>query len=167
MISTLKDAKKELGNIRSTNYVGKYPLFRANYFDEIDESRSLSGVIVDSKIDPDLQHHGDYYWLLSTFFPGITCDPEGKNYVTTEYHKKNGNEKSFIGPGMGLNCLLDTNSFAGKIIVRSGFYRMIIEKGSKNSDYSVSIKRKKDTPKFNGNLIAVHLPIKDKEFINE
>jgi len=166
MIEVLRDAYIDTKNITTSvpNEI-RFPIFHLNLH-EPNKKLNDDRLKVDSRIVPNegfLSKIGywnyDYYWLLSTFFPGVTSDPKGKSITLREDTRA-----KYRNRGMGLYVLLHTvvNIFNGKIVVRTGRYNMVIKQNSsKANNYDVDIKRRPEClPLFSGNLIAVHLPLK-------
>lgn len=166
MIKSLKTVAESGINIRTSYKPFHFPVFRVNYKDEFNPELSNIFIPISSSKTPTLKDE-EYFWLLSTFFPGITRDVIGETHVKGNPSNSNGSKLDFEQPGMGLCCLLDTavKAFNGEIVVRTDKYRMVIKKASRKIykgykfDYLVSIKKKASIPDFNGNLFAVHIPV--------
>ncbi|PZR30044.1 MAG: hypothetical protein DI535_00660 [Citrobacter freundii] len=171
MIDVLKGGYEMFKSVRAelpNNNELSYPHFQVKLQDG---DQFLHETWVDSRIGPDEKYASslyDYYWFLATFFPGVSSDPKGLTRLRNEDVKPTQSKETslFHNPGMGLYLLLNTvvDVFNGKIVVRSGHFLMTIQKPTeskqKRYEYAASIKKiDKGVPKFNGNLIAVHLPL--------
>jgi len=161
MIETLRRAYQDTGNIKA-NLPERihYPIFEVS----TDEFNSIS---VDTKILPGefyLKNDSyDYYWFLSTFFPGVTRDPNPDG----SFANQSSEGTIFKYPGMGLYLLLKTvvDTFNGTIIVRTGNYRLRISASTKSGcHYKADIKKVKSfsSKGFKGNLLSIHLPLYEK-----
>lgn len=171
MIDVLKGGYEKFNSVRAElpfNNDLSYPHFQVRIKDD---KRLIHETWVDSRIGPDekfASSHYDYYWFLATFFPGVSSDPKGLTRLPNTGLKSPqiSNSSIYHNPGMGLYLLLNTvvDVFNGKIAVRSGEYLMTIQKPTeskqKKYEYAATIKRvSSKVPKFEGNLIAVHLPL--------
>ncbi len=175
MIDVLKEGYSEHNTVRAelpSHENISYPHFQVRLYEN---SKFLMETWVDSQIGPDqkyMNEYFEYYWFLAAFFPGVSSDPRGLTRLENKDMKPTQSSDSSVynHPGMGLYLLLNTvvDIFNGKILVRSGNFLLSIQKPSekkgKRYAYSAQVKRLNGAiPKFNGNLIAIHLPLWKKQ----
>jgi hypothetical protein len=129
-----------------------------------------------SENDP-IPESSDAVLLLSSFYPGISRDPDGilKFQGNPNLSSENKLPK---GPGMGLTTLLNAaiDLLGGSIAIRTGPYFANIRKHKKNelaslpeisekfrhqSFYKIKVKEYEPSfPAFEGNMITVRLPLR-------
>jgi hypothetical protein len=176
MIDGLEKALTNKENVKVEIKPFNYPIF---YIKSKDETGPLykrgTSIKIDSAKNPyDVHFYESINYIFpATFFAGITTKILGEDSMGDNPDVAN---TQWTKPGMGLALLLDTvvNTFDGKIIVRSGRHRMVLQglKGDvefnntgnveelTRKKYAVSIKEVSDKlPYFKGNLLAIHLPL--------
>lgn len=143
-----------------------YPEFETEYHVRSKTPNGeLPPEVISSSITPD-KNSADQVILLSTLFPGITCDVSGRGHrAHTELLRA---EPKLAGHGMGLFALVRTaiDEFGGSVAFRTGKFFMSVKRArriERPARYRVKIEIKPtSTPQFLGNMITVRLPLRSR-----
>lgn len=147
IVSTLKDSYKKNKTVRSQAEVTHMPRFEVWL-----DSQRVGHLDGDTTLNKETE---SYNWLISAFCPGITSDPFGETYMGE------------LEPGMGLSNLLDTaiGAFGGSISVRSAHHALELTRSNTDDrGYHAQVQSIGASREFNGNLVAVSIPVKDEMF---
>ena len=166
MIQTLSDAHNTLKkNIKANLKTGTiFPKFNLN-IKPIDTNEAKKVFIDVDLLKEDFQEnyfekyqsvYGEPFIFLATFFPGISSKADEK--------------KENSGYGLYELFMAVIESFNGKVIARSGNYRLVMKKASSNKPftYDVDIKERPaiiSGKPFKGNLLSIVLPIHERNLI--
>lgn len=151
MIDTLKKPIQKCELIHTEQQINNYT-FDLSF---VDQENKITTHKIKSDYLPN-KETPDYKILLATIFPGITCDPSGKNQLRSP-------DIINSRPGMGLFILINAviDVFGGSVSFRTGNYFMNIKKIDKNQQntYNVKIKQYSELiPYFLGNMVTIRLP---------
>ena len=120
----------------------------------------------DSRTGPKLED-SDAELLLKAIYPGVTCDPAGRNAVVDPAVVAQ--DARYASPGMGLYVLIDTvvQHFRGSVAIRTGGYFLNARKPDKKDKHWLEANfRVKVTEvgsmhsQFPGNMLTIRIPLK-------
>jgi hypothetical protein len=175
IIKTLKDVIGRKGLIRDDEIFkdSKIETIQASYYIKYKNSK-FDETIVNSDADLAEIVCDDGLIFLSSFFPGISEDPEGKDDFKESIDFKD-KDTPLKYPGMGLTILLNAaiDLLGGNISVRAENYFLNIKKPEEkmvkktdsqtikhNKYYEVKIEKRGEDVPFKGNMLTIRLPLK-------
>lgn len=176
VLDTLKTSlnkKQEISNKVSDKLRTRYQLVLKNEDDTIKDKMIFHSDDVPNLGSP------DYFFLLSSIFPGITCDISGKGQcINPDLGIENpsagfdpiGVDKTQLTtPGMGLYLLANAavNIYSGSLSFRTNRFNMALSQHTNKDtyvnkpkfDYLVEMKQHSDQFCFLGNMLTVRLPL--------
>lgn len=172
IIKTLKNTLAEGRIIRNEDF--SMDAIQSSFYVKY-ENNKFNKKTIDSDTDVDEFKDDDGLLLLSSFFPGISEFPKGDDgYSGSPYIPKDSPLKN---PGMGLTILLNAaiDLLGGEVSVRAENYFLHIkkpedktvkkyeaEKVKYSKFYEVKIENCGEDIPFNGNMLTIRLPLKEK-----
>ncbi len=178
IVDTLRETLNEKKYIRSkkTSSENNFNNIHFTFDAKFERALKSESEYFHSDVDP-TKHSTNVELLISSFYPGISRDPDGK--LKFQGNPNLANESKVLkGPGMGLTTLLNAtiDLLGGSIAVRTGSFFANIRKHTKKelealpiietkkrheTVYRIKIKEYKSYfPEFEGNMITIRIPLR-------